>query len=260
MAINFLFDILAPIYDRIISQPDPGVLRELLDIPEDGLVLDAGGGTGRVSSQLLPFVNKLILSDLSFPMLKEAQGKGISCLVQGTSGQFQDKPWIGTDKNNRVYIIYSIFLGEINNNIHSKIMISRSLDGGDTWMKPSKISEGQQKNQGTTIAIDQNNDTIYVAWRRFKSVNETDAILIVKSEDFGATFVKAEIAADIAFPFDQPTMGSQFGASQFRTNSYPTMAVDDSGRVYLAWTQRISKLGDARLFITSRARGDWGTS
>jgi len=179
---------------------------------------------------------------------------------EGTSGQFQDKPWIGTDKDNRVYIIYSIFLGEIDNNIHSKIMISRSLNGGNTWLKPTKISEGQQKNQGTTIAIDQNYDTIYVAWRRFRSVNATDAILIVKSEDFGATFTKAEEVATIDFPFDQPTMGSQFGASQFRTNSYPTIAVDDSGRIYLAWTERISDLGDARIVITSQARGSWGAS
>lgn len=88
MAINILFDILAPIYDRIISQPDAGVLKDLLDLPQNGLVLDAGGGTGRVSSQLLPFVNKLVLSDLSFPMLTEAQGKGIARLVQGTSRHF----------------------------------------------------------------------------------------------------------------------------------------------------------------------------
>ncbi len=184
----------------------------------------------------------------------------MTIIDEGTSGQFQDKPWIGTDMNGRVFIIFSVFLGEIENNTHSKIMISRSLDGGNTWMKPSKISESQQKNQGTTIAIDPNYGTIYVAWRRFMSVNETDAILIVKSEDHGSTFTKAEEVATIDFPFDQPTMGSQFGASQFRTNSYPTIAVDNSGRVYLVWAERISELGDARIVITSQARGGWGAS
>jgi hypothetical protein len=182
---------------------------------------------------------------------------------EGTSGQFQDKPWIGTDKDNKAFIIYSIFLGEINNNIHSKIMISRSLDGGNSWKKPSKISEGQQKNQGTTIIYDLNYDIIYVAWRRFQSSNETNAILIVKSEDFGQTFTKAELVREIEFPFDQPTepdLAIYSGPAQFRTNSYPTIAVDFNGRIYVAWTERISELGDARIVITSLARNDWGNT
>ena len=179
---------------------------------------------------------------------------------EGTSGQFQDKPWIGTDKNNRVYVIYSMFLGELDKNIHDKILIARSENGGDTWGSPSKLSEGHQKNQGTTVAVGQNDGTLYVAWRRFASVNVTDAILIAKSDDHGITFTKAEEVATIDYPFDQPTMGSQFGASQFRTNSYPTIAVDDSGHIYLAWTQRISALGDARIVITSLAKDNWGNS
>jgi hypothetical protein len=155
----------------------------------------------------------------------------------GTSGQFQDKPWTVTDKLGRVYIVYSIFLGEINvmggagGNSLSKIMVARSLNDGDTWEKPSKLSEGEFKNQGTTITIDQEEGTIYVAWRRFSRVNVTDAIVIAKSEDFGSSFTKAEEVATIDFPFDQPTMGYLDGASQFRTLSFPTMAVDDSGRI-----------------------------
>jgi len=179
---------------------------------------------------------------------------------EGTSGQFQDKPWIGTDKDNRVYIIYSMFLGEIDQNIHTKILIARSENGGDTWGSPSKLSESHQKNQGTTFAVDPNNGTIYVAWRRFPAPNVTNAILIAKSDDHGRTFSKAREVATIDYEFDQPTMGSQFGASQFRTNAYPTITVDEYSRIYLAWTQRISELGDARIVITSLAGSDWGNS
>ena len=185
---------------------------------------------------------------------------------EGTSGQFQDKPWIITDKYGRVYIVYSIFLGEINvlggsgGNSLSKIMIARSLNNGDTWEKPSKLSEGEFKNQGTTVTVDQNNGTIYVAWRRFARVNVTDAIVIAKSENFGRSFTKAEEVATIDFPFDQPTMGYLEGASQFRTLSFPTIAVDDNGRIYLAWSQRISELGGARIVITSLAGENWGVS
>ncbi|MGH9570887.1 MAG: hypothetical protein ACRD4F_14675, partial [Candidatus Angelobacter sp.] len=40
----------------------------------------------------------------------------------------------------------------------------------------------------------------------------------------------------------------------FRTNTYPTMAVDDSGRVYVAWPQRQAN-GDARIMMSISADG-----
>ncbi len=69
------FNLLAPIYDRVIPPPDAGRLRELLGLPIDGKMLDAGGGTGRVSAQLRPFVGELVLTDVSEGMLQQAQLK-----------------------------------------------------------------------------------------------------------------------------------------------------------------------------------------
>ncbi len=73
------FDFLAPFYDRVIGPPDPTRLQELLHLPVAGRLLDAGGGTGRVSSQLRPFVDALFISDLSARMLQQAQEKGMCC-------------------------------------------------------------------------------------------------------------------------------------------------------------------------------------
>lgn len=70
------FDLLATIYDRIIGPPKTDVLRELLRLPINGRLLDCGGGTGRVASQLRPLVRQLVITDLSQPMLKQAQAKG----------------------------------------------------------------------------------------------------------------------------------------------------------------------------------------
>jgi ubiquinone/menaquinone biosynthesis C-methylase UbiE len=78
------FDLLAPIYDLVIPPPDPLRLRELLRLPTRGRVLEAGGGTGRVSSDLAPLVGTLVVNDLSRPMLKQAQGKGPLNPVQST--------------------------------------------------------------------------------------------------------------------------------------------------------------------------------
>jgi len=48
------FDILAPVYDRIVrpflGSLDHELWRKLLELPVDGRLLDAGGGTGRVSA------------------------------------------------------------------------------------------------------------------------------------------------------------------------------------------------------------------
>jgi SAM-dependent methyltransferase len=69
------FDILAPVYDRLIGPPDPARLTALLRLPTDGWLLDAGGGTGRVAAGLRPFVGGLIISDQSRQMLRRAREK-----------------------------------------------------------------------------------------------------------------------------------------------------------------------------------------
>lgn len=76
------FDILAPIYDRVIGPPSPERLRDLLRLPADGWLLDAGGGTGRIARLLRPLVDHLVISDQSRPMLRQARGKTVDALVQ----------------------------------------------------------------------------------------------------------------------------------------------------------------------------------
>ena len=73
------FGFIAPYYERVIGPPDPARLVSLLRLPVQGFLLDAGGGTGRVSSQLLPYVDGLVVSDVSDKMLQQVQGKGMCC-------------------------------------------------------------------------------------------------------------------------------------------------------------------------------------
>lgn len=69
------FDLLAPIYDWVIGPPDPARWRELLRLPVRGRLLDAGGGTGRVSSSLRSLVDELVIGDVSQKMLVQARRK-----------------------------------------------------------------------------------------------------------------------------------------------------------------------------------------
>ena len=76
------FSLLAPLYDRLIGPPNHEKLRDLLQLPSSGWMLDAGGGTGRVSSTLRHLIDHLVVSDLSRHMLQQAQRKGNICSIQ----------------------------------------------------------------------------------------------------------------------------------------------------------------------------------
>jgi demethylmenaquinone methyltransferase/2-methoxy-6-polyprenyl-1,4-benzoquinol methylase len=69
------FSILAPFYDRLIGSPNTDNLKTILNLPTNGWILDAGGGTGRVASHLGEGARGVILCDLSHPMLKQSAEK-----------------------------------------------------------------------------------------------------------------------------------------------------------------------------------------
>ena len=175
-------------------------------------------------------------------------------------GRFKDKPWIAVSipkKNaktinvdgqniprSNVYIVYSVF-EETEGILKSKIIFRRSTDCGTTWENPIELSQGHHLNQGATIAVDpRDNGHIYVAWRRFDSgagqTAQSDAILIARSTNEGKEFPNIIEVTNVPGPFDQPTSsaGVPLAGTAFRTNSYPTMAIDSRGRIYLAWSQR----------------------
>lgn len=76
------FDIIAPFYDRVIHKLDVKRLIDLLKLPARGRMLDAGGGTGRVSSRLRSMIDEVVVCDLSLPMLKQVLKKGRLSPVQ----------------------------------------------------------------------------------------------------------------------------------------------------------------------------------
>ncbi len=186
----------------------------------------------------------------------------------GTAGQFMDKPWLAIDiprgkattanllvndtdaSGNPIqvsqsfpcgnaYLAYAVFTGNTVPNVRSKVLLVRSTDCGATWSKPVMIDQSYSISQGPTIAIDPNSGYVYVAWRVFASSSTPDSIVVSMSTNGGNTFSKGVVVANIN-AFDQATRPAFSGDSfdAFRTNAFPTMAVDNNGRVYIAWSQR----------------------
>jgi demethylmenaquinone methyltransferase/2-methoxy-6-polyprenyl-1,4-benzoquinol methylase len=69
------FDLLAPLYDRLIRTPEDYPLPELAELPISGRALDAGGGTGRISATLVPLAGAMVVADESVQMLRQTQDK-----------------------------------------------------------------------------------------------------------------------------------------------------------------------------------------
>jgi demethylmenaquinone methyltransferase/2-methoxy-6-polyprenyl-1,4-benzoquinol methylase len=69
------FGILAPFYDRAIPLKTAGKIISLAGLPKAGLLLDAGGGTGRVAEALRGQVGGIVVVDESLKMLGQAHHK-----------------------------------------------------------------------------------------------------------------------------------------------------------------------------------------
>lgn len=69
------FGLIAPVYARWGGYVRAERMAQLADLPTDGRLLDAGGGTGRVARSLGTRVGQIVLADVSLGMLRFANPK-----------------------------------------------------------------------------------------------------------------------------------------------------------------------------------------
>ncbi len=69
---NGFFDLIAPIYDKLFHPALNEFCRQG-GFVSDGFILDIGGGTGRIASSLRNSNQKILIADLSFKMVAQAQ-------------------------------------------------------------------------------------------------------------------------------------------------------------------------------------------
>ncbi|MEW6323041.1 MAG: sialidase family protein [Acidobacteriota bacterium] len=177
-----------------------------------------------------------------------------------TAIPFEDKPWIGVDRSSasphrgNVYVAWTRFdvYGSPDPAHRSRIMVSRSRDGGRTFSVPLEISDvsGDAKDSDDTVegvvpAVGPRGE-LYIAWSGPKG------LVIDKSTDGGWSFGKDVIVTPLTGGWDLPVAGLQ------RHNGMPVTAVDISdgprrGTVYVNFIDE--RNGNPDVFVTSSSDG-----
>ncbi len=203
-----------------------------------------------------------------------------------TNGYFLDKPSIVVDPargnaagcGHTIYVSYTVFNGlEKDGKFKTKVVLARSTDAGRSFTT-QKLNMPFIHNQGTALAVDPRpgtpsttgGGTVYLAWRHFY---DPDTMMVLRSQDYGQTWPGQPVSVTGGAPiyaFDQPTIGTTAAAGDptalaFRSNAYPSLAVTDTGRIFLAWQERVDRStgltadgGSPRIVLTSSA--NWGTA
>ena len=243
-----------------------------------GIAFDRSGGAGAVFVSRFIDNNNLekVRRDEYLRPIKDPIGYVDTRIVAtGNPGLFLDMPSLAVDVPRtatltemvdgqlvpaaNVYLAYTVFPGLIDKNARSMVYLARSTNCGRTWGAPIKVSESQQLIQRAVVAVapnDPTGNTVYLAFRRFRFETLPDAIVVVKSVDGGKKFSKPAVVAALPYPFDQA-----MDENRFRTNTYPTMAVDENGVVSVAWAERRTRdglpsaAGQARIVVASSPDG-----
>lgn len=81
------FGLFAPFYEHLIRPPEISHLAELLAPQPGQLLLDVGGGTGRITQQLQRYGARLVIVDPSWGMLQQARDKRCCTVYRSTAEQ-----------------------------------------------------------------------------------------------------------------------------------------------------------------------------
>jgi hypothetical protein len=180
-------------------------------------------------------------------------------------GLFQDKINIAADQSTgaptsgNVYVAWARYSGQATNTF---IFFTRSTDGGRTFSKPVRLTEGQAEEQFADIAIGPQG-AVYVTYREIAHQKSTEnRIRIVRSTDGGQSFSLPRTVASID-PFDSTDYGPDTcgdgpfacdsGLTYARFSSLSAVAVDGQG-VHIVWSAR-NAAGQAKIFARNSPDG-----
>lgn len=173
----------------------------------------------------------------------------------------QDKEWIAVDwtnspYRNNLYMAWTEFdnYGSSNSNDSSRILFSRSTDGGSIWSAPVRISEkgGDCVDEDNTVegavpAVGPNGE-VYLSW------TGPLGLAFDKSIDGGVTWGADKVITTIPGGWDFIVPGI------YRCNGLPITACDISnspyrGNIYINWSDQKNGTNNTDIFIVKSTNG-----
>ena len=186
-----------------------------------------------------------------------------------------------------IYVAYTAITGD-GATLQAQIFVKRSMDCGATWSAAMRVSQPADAiNQGASLAIAPATGDLFVTWRRFATPTAVDADAVMVSrlrvnasscdapgrarglrrtgpvgDALERIFEhrKRRARVTVAAPVEQ--IDQSTSPYRFRTNAYPTMAIDGTGRAYVAWSERGYAAarpdpvdGDARILVATTLDG-----
>ncbi|MEY2830707.1 MAG: hypothetical protein RIQ33_2565, partial [Bacteroidota bacterium] len=180
------------------------------------------------------------------------------------TNEVEDKPWaIYSPLNKEIYVSWTEFdryqnvpFGyQVTNADSSRILFSKSIDGGVTWLNPIKINDesgdcidSDNTTEGAVPAVGINGE-VYVAW------SNQGKIILNKSTDKGQNWLAKNIfVCNQIDGWDITVPGFN------RTNGMPVVACDISnsaykGNVYINFTDTRNGLNNTDVFLVKSTDG-----
>ncbi|NOX46817.1 MAG: T9SS type A sorting domain-containing protein [Chlorobi bacterium] len=175
----------------------------------------------------------------------------------------QDKEWAVVDwTNNNIYVSWTEFdvygpfnPGSVTPEDSSRIMFSKSLDGGTTWSEAQKINQvsgdvwdSDETVEGAVPAVGPNGE-VYVAWAG------PEGLVFDRSTDQGETWLDEDIfVSDIPDGWDYGIPGIS------RANGLPITVCDLSGgdyhgNIYINWSDQRNGEDDTDVWMAKSTDG-----
>jgi hypothetical protein len=171
-----------------------------------------------------------------------------------------------------VYVCYTLFKSQQDTG-PEQIAVSHSTDGGDTWSRPTTLSQAFDNpqhtgRQGCSIATD-SNGTVYAVWE--DSHQKQSVFRLATSTDGGVSFGKGRTIANVTDvgAFDGVRSISFDGIAGARTSSFPSLEIANgapsgagaSDKLALGWSDGTAGLNHEHALVqfSTNGGGSWTT-